>query len=237
MFVYTLFSTGTGISPMLGFLQAREKSLANGQELGKCLVLFGCRSPADFLHRAQMREWEQKGVISNLEVAFSRLDGQPKEYVQHRLAKIRQQVWDILQDDKCHYYVCGDSNMAEDVSDELVRTATSVGGLSSKNAWAHFQTMKQQHRFQTDTWGVVSNVKEGLARQLEKKYNQAAAWLETVTSDPIEEAPAPDEDKKAPEDNKPAPAWSDNVGSAPTGETTRDALAPDGAQNSCCIVS
>ena len=174
---------GTGISPMLGFLQAREKAMADGVGVGKCMVLFGCRSEADFLHSSQMRKWEKNGVITSLQVAFSRHPTRPKEYVQHRIAKIQNAVWDILQNDKCHYYVCGDSNMAEDVYDELFRTARATGSLSHKEAWAHFQKMKKEHRFQNDTWGVVSRVEEGLARQAEKKYNQAAAWLESVVAD------------------------------------------------------
>jgi hypothetical protein len=88
--------------------------------------------------------------------------------------------WMFLKDDKCHYYVCRDSNMAEDVYDELFLTANRVGNLSHKESWSVFQKMKREHRFQADTWGVVSNREEGLAKQAEKKYNQAALWLKSV---------------------------------------------------------
>ena len=165
---------------MLGFLQAREKATKDGIAVGPCMVLFGCRTEADFLHSGQMREWEKNGVITSLQVAFSRLPGKPKEYVQHRIAKIQSEVWSLLQNEKCHYYVCGDSNMAEDVYDELFRTARNAGKLSHKGAWSFFQKMKSEHRFQNDTWGVVEKVEEGLAKQAEKKYNQAAAWLESI---------------------------------------------------------
>jgi len=168
---------GTGISPMMGFLQAREKAQLDGVSLGPCMVFFGCRTEDDFLHREQMRAWEKNGVISSLQVAFSRIPGQPKEYVQHRISKIRDDVWGLLKDDKCHYYVCGDSNMAEDVYDELFRTVKIAGGVGHKESWNVFHKMKQEHRFQADTWGVVMNREEGLAKQAEKKYNQGAHWL------------------------------------------------------------
>jgi sulfite reductase alpha subunit-like flavoprotein len=177
---------GTGISPMMGFLQAREKAKADGMALGPCLVFFGCRTECDFLHKEQMRAWEKSGVISSLQVAFSRMPGKPKEYVQHRICKIQDKVWSMLKDDKCHYYVCGDSNMAEDVYEELFRTAQEAGGLDHKQSWEVFQKMKVEHRFQNDTWGVVSGRAEGLARQAEKKYNQAAAWLEQVVNVGVE---------------------------------------------------
>jgi hypothetical protein len=129
-----------------------------------------------------MRLWEKSGVITSLQVAFSRKPGQPKEYVQHRIGKIQKEVWDLLKDDKCHYYVCGDSNMAEDVYDELFVTVKTAGEKSYKEAWELFRKMKAQHRFQADTWGVVVNRQEGLAKQAEKKYNQAADWLKNVTA-------------------------------------------------------
>lgn len=174
---------GTGISPMMGFLQAREKALADGKQLGPCMVFFGCRTEADFLHREQMRAWESAGVITSLQVAFSRLPTKPKEYVQHRISVVRSEVWDFLKNDKCHYYVCGDSNMAEDVYEELFRTVHEEGGMGHKDVWQVFQKMKTEHRFQNDTWGVVSNREEGLAKQAEKKYNQAANWLQQVTEE------------------------------------------------------
>jgi sulfite reductase alpha subunit-like flavoprotein len=39
---------GTGISPMMGFLQAREKAQTDGVALGPCMVFFGCRTEDDF---------------------------------------------------------------------------------------------------------------------------------------------------------------------------------------------
>ena len=74
--------------------------------------------------------------------------------------------------------------MAEDVYDALFLAVREAGGMEHKATWSHFQKMKKEHRFQADTWGVVDKREEGLARQAEKKYNQAAAWLESVTAAP-----------------------------------------------------
>jgi len=183
-----MIGPGTGISPMLGFLQAREQAQSEGMELGPCMVFFGCRAEADFLHGDQMRAWEQSGVVTSLQVAFSRLPNQPKEYVQHRIQKIRPDIWDLLKSDKCHYYVCGDSKMAEDVFDELLDCAKMVGGLDHVDSIEFFQRMKEERRFQTDTWGVVEKRSEVMADHVKKTYNKAAAWLETVKKEEVEKA-------------------------------------------------
>jgi sulfite reductase alpha subunit-like flavoprotein len=64
---------GTGISPMLGFLQAREmhsKDTSNvlGNKLGPCTVYFGCRGIPDYLHKEQMEKWHADGIITDLQV-------------------------------------------------------------------------------------------------------------------------------------------------------------------------
>jgi len=168
---------GTGVAPMLGFLQSREKALSDGVELGPCMVFFGCRSENDFLHSERMRAWVETGVITDLQVAFSRLLGQPKQYVQHLVKKHCTEVWAMLSDPRCHYYVCGDSNMAEDVFDELKATARNSGGLDHIGSIDFFRKMKKEHRFQADTWGVVEKRDIALKKLVEKKYNQAEAWL------------------------------------------------------------
>ncbi|KAG5192610.1 nitric oxide synthase [Tribonema minus] len=149
---------GTGISPMLGFLQAREvaaKGAANGSSIGPCTVYFGCRGPPDFLHQEQMRKWESTGIITDLQVAFSRIDPNKKVYVQNLIAEQREKLWTLLQNPKCHYYVCGDSKMADDVHLELLRTVHAVGRLARKEAVDFFNKMKAEGRMQSDTWGVT----------------------------------------------------------------------------------
>ena len=39
--------TGTGISPMVGFLQARAEALRQGTKLAPCHVYFGCRDSSE----------------------------------------------------------------------------------------------------------------------------------------------------------------------------------------------
>lgn len=65
---------GTGISPIMGFLQARAQALRTGRvpSLAPCLVYFGCRDSSETLYAEQMRRWVEEGVITELHVAMSR---------------------------------------------------------------------------------------------------------------------------------------------------------------------
>lgn len=168
---------GTGLAPMLGFLQAREHAQANGKELGPCMVFFGCRAENDFLHSARMRKWAKDGVVSDLQVAFSRLPGRPKEYVQHRLAKHCMEVWKLLSQPNAHYYICGDSAMADDVFEALKVITKTSGGLDHYGCVQFFEKMKKERRFQADVWGVVEKRDEALKRLVNKRYNKGDAWL------------------------------------------------------------
>ena len=135
-----------------------------------------------------MRKWEEDGIITDLQVAFSRHPDKPKEYVQHVVARRRSEVWALLSDPACHYYICGDSQMAEDVFDELRATSIAAGGFDHIGSVNFFRKMKDERRFQADTWGVVAKREVALKKLVEKKYNQAEAWLDTVADEKKEDA-------------------------------------------------
>jgi sulfite reductase alpha subunit-like flavoprotein len=79
--------------------------------------------------RSRCRRGGIKGVLSGLEVAFSRL-GDQKLYVQNLMQQKSQDVWKLLSHPKCHYYVCGDAKMADDVFEVMLSIAKIEGGLS-----------------------------------------------------------------------------------------------------------
>lgn len=69
---------GTGISPIVAFLQAREKALSQlGRQRGPqatlkpCLVYVSCHSSGEALYYEQMQEWANSGVITRLHVTMS----------------------------------------------------------------------------------------------------------------------------------------------------------------------
>jgi sulfite reductase (NADPH) flavoprotein alpha-component len=112
-----MIGPGTGVAPFRGFLQEREATGAKGRNW----LVFGHRNYLhDFLYQLEWQDWIKDGLLTRLDVAFSR-DQPDKRYVQHAL-------WDARDDllawvaDGAAVYVCGDASaMAKDVHDTLLR--------------------------------------------------------------------------------------------------------------------
>jgi sulfite reductase (NADPH) flavoprotein alpha-component len=110
-----MIGPGTGIAPFRGFLQEREATGASG----KNWLVFGHRNYLhDFLYQLEWQDWIKDGVLTRLDVAFSR-DQPEKRYVQHALWDARQDLNAWVQDGAA-IYVCGDAAaMAKDVHETL----------------------------------------------------------------------------------------------------------------------
>ena len=190
---------GTGLSPLIGFLQHREVQLrqlhaaqagqANGADtanqppvqLGHARLYFGCRNLNDYLYQEELEGWRNAGVLSHLDVAFSRLDDE-KVYVQHLIGQHGKDLWDVLSQPDCHYYVCGDARMADDVFAVLMTIAKTEGGLTHAEAVDFFGAMQAQNRFVMDVWGILLNFPKALADVQDARYSQGERWLERVST-------------------------------------------------------
>ncbi|MBI3870140.1 MAG: sulfite reductase subunit alpha [Verrucomicrobia bacterium] len=139
---------GTGIAPFRAFLEER---LANGAK-GRNWLFFGDQKrSADFLYEEQIAAWQRSGLLTRLDLAFSR-DQAEKVYVQHRMLENAAELWSWLQAG-AHFYVCGDaSRMAKDVDAALHKIAETAGGLSSDAAAEFVKGMKADKRYQRDVY-------------------------------------------------------------------------------------
>uniref|UniRef100_A0A673N232 NADPH--hemoprotein reductase n=1 Tax=Sinocyclocheilus rhinocerous TaxID=307959 RepID=A0A673N232_9TELE len=64
---------GTGIAPFMGFVQERGWLKEQGKEVGETVLYYGCRHKnEDFLYQEELEEFEKTGVLTALNVAFSR---------------------------------------------------------------------------------------------------------------------------------------------------------------------
>ncbi|PSW10487.1 assimilatory sulfite reductase (NADPH) flavoprotein subunit [Photobacterium sanctipauli] len=143
-----MIGPGTGIAPFRAFVQERE----NRDAEGKNWLFFGDRTfTEDFLYQVEWQKYLKSGVLSQLDVAFSR-DQAEKVYVQHRLLEHAAGVWQWLQDG-AHLYVCGDANrMAKDVHDALVTIAEQQGQYSREQAEQYFNELRKSKRYQKDVY-------------------------------------------------------------------------------------
>ena len=112
-----MIGPGTGVAPFRAFMQERDAVGARGRNW----LVFGHRNYThDFLYQLEWQDLLKRGVLSRLDVAFSR-DQAEKRYVQHALWDSRRDLHAWVQDGAV-IYVCGDANaMAKDVHATLQR--------------------------------------------------------------------------------------------------------------------
>jgi sulfite reductase (NADPH) flavoprotein alpha-component len=139
---------GTGIAPFRAFLEEREARGAKGRNW----LFFGDQKhSADFLYEDQIMDWQRRGVLHRLDLAFSR-DQAEKVYVQNRMQEAAADLWQWLEEG-AHFYVCGDAKrMAKDVERALVDIVAQHCARSPNEA-AHFiGELKKNGRFQQDVY-------------------------------------------------------------------------------------
>lgn len=139
---------GTGAAPFRSFMQEREEIGA----AGKSWMFFGDQHfVTDFLYQTEWQKWLENGVLTKMDVAFSR-DTAEKVYVQHRMTEHSQELFKWLEEG-AHLYICGDEkHMAHDVHNTLLSIIEKEGGLSREKAEEYLAEMQQQKRYQRDVY-------------------------------------------------------------------------------------
>lgn len=139
---------GTGIAPFRSFIQERD----NRDAEGKNWLFFGDRTfTQDFLYQVEWQKYLKSGLLSRLDVAFSR-DQVEKVYVQHRILENAPQVWQWIQEG-AYIYVCGDATrMAKDVHDALVIVAEQEGKMPRDDAEQFINDLRKAKRYQRDVY-------------------------------------------------------------------------------------
>src|SRR2546421_4335636 len=117
---------GTGVAPFRAFLEQRILEGASGRNW----LIFGEQHRAtDFLYGDEFLDYQKKGKLHRLDLAFSR-DQAQKVYVQNRMLENAREFWSWVQNG-AYFYVCGDAKrMAKDVHKTLIEIAQKEGGMS-----------------------------------------------------------------------------------------------------------
>ncbi|KAL7692294.1 putative Flavoprotein-like superfamily [Plasmopara halstedii] len=148
-----LIGPGTGIAPMRAFLQERMKQQEDGLHVGKSILYFGCRRrDEDFLYKDELEIFKERGVLSELHLAFSR-EQEEKIYVQHLLLQNGQATWELIRDQEAHIYVCGATTMGNDVNKVLHEIIVGYGGQNADEATATLKMLQDGHRYVQELWG------------------------------------------------------------------------------------
>ena len=139
---------GTGIAPFRAFMEERHATGA----AGKNWLIFGDQHYlTDFLYQTEWQSYLEDGVLSKLDVAFSR-DQEKKVYVQDRMRENAKELYTWLQEG-ASFCVCGDaSRMAVDVDKALHDIVAQQGGLSEQAAIDYVKQLKADKRYLRDVY-------------------------------------------------------------------------------------
>ncbi|MDF2855868.1 MAG: sulfite reductase flavoprotein alpha-component, partial [Neobacillus sp.] len=143
-----MIGPGTGVAPFRSFMQEREEIGAEG----KSWLFFGDQHfVTDFLYQTEWHKWLKDGVLTKMDIAFSR-DTEQKVYVQHRMVAQSKELFEWLEQGAT-VYICGDEkNMANDVHKTLLDIIENEGRLSREKAEKYLTDMQQNKRYQRDVY-------------------------------------------------------------------------------------
>jgi sulfite reductase (NADPH) flavoprotein alpha-component len=139
---------GTGVAPFRAFLQERQVR----QATGKNWLFFGDRNSAtDFIYREELEAMQQSGLLTRLDLAFSR-DQVEKIYVQDRMLEHGAELYAWLEQGG-YFFVCGDAyRMAKDVDQALHDVIAKFGNKTPEQAIDYVNQLKKDKRYVRDVY-------------------------------------------------------------------------------------
>ena len=112
-----MICTGTGAAPMRAMTEYRRRLQMHSKPVdGKLMLFFGARSPEELPYFGPLRKLPASFIEQHL--AFSRVDGAPRVYVQDKLREAYKAVTELLLGDT-FIYICGLKGMEAGVMDAL----------------------------------------------------------------------------------------------------------------------
>ncbi len=143
-----MVGAGTGIAPFRSFIQHRS---ATGSK-GKNWLVFGDQHfTTDFLYQAEWLKHKKSGLLTRLDVAFSR-DQSEKVYVQHRMKRYGKELYQWIAGG-AHFYVCGDmKKMAGDVKNAFLDILQIEGNMSREQSQDYLAKLRKEKRYQEDVY-------------------------------------------------------------------------------------
>ncbi len=118
-----MICTGTGSAPFRGFTMRRQREMPTATE--KMTLVFGARKPGELPYFGPLKKVPESFLRKVF--AFSRLDNEPKHYVQDKLREEKEAVAKLLKSDNAYFYICGKKEMEHGVEEALADIARGEG--------------------------------------------------------------------------------------------------------------
>ena len=144
-----MIGPGTGVAPFRAYLQERKVTGAKG----KNWLFFGSQHErCDFAYGDEFNAYVKEGILTRLDCAWSR-DQAEKIYVQHRMKENAAEIWNWIDAEGAHFFVCGDARrMAKDVDATLRKIVQEQGGKSVEQANEYVEKLKSDKRYKRDVY-------------------------------------------------------------------------------------
>ncbi|GGD44824.1 benzoyl-CoA 2,3-epoxidase subunit BoxA [Sinisalibacter lacisalsi] len=139
-----MICTGTGSAPFRGFTMRRQRETPASN--GKLNLVFGARRPEELPYFGPLKKVPE--AFMHKVFAFSRLEGEPKHYVQDKLREEAGRVSAMLTNPNAHIYICGLKEMETGVEAALDDIARGVG-LEWKTVR---DAMREDGRYHVETY-------------------------------------------------------------------------------------
>lgn len=143
-----MIGPGTGVAPFRSFISERDATGSNGRNW----FFFGEQHfVTDFLYQTELQNFVQTGVLTKIDLAFSR-DQQDKIYVQHRMQQKAAELFSWI-DSGASIYVSGKKDpMSKDVEATLLNIISTEGKKTADEAKAYLEQLKKEGRYEKDVY-------------------------------------------------------------------------------------
>jgi len=141
-----MICTGTGSAPMRAMTEWRRRLRQSGKfEGGKLMLFFGARTQEELPYFGPLQSLPRDFIDINL--AYSRVPGQPRRYVQDLMRERAADLAPLLADPNTCFYVCGLKAMEEgvvlalrDVAEQAGMAWETVGESLRRTGRLHLET-------------------------------------------------------------------------------------------------
>ena len=143
-----MIGPGTGVAPFRAFLAHRDATAAAGRNW----FFFGDQHfVTDFLYQTEIQQFLATGVLTKLDLAFSR-DQPEKIYVQHRMREKADELYDWIESGASVYISGTKDPMSRDVEQCLLEIFQQQGRLDEAAAQQKLEQLKKEGRYAKDVY-------------------------------------------------------------------------------------
>ena len=143
-----MIGPGTGVAPFRSFIAERDATGATGRNW----FFFGEQHfITDFLYQTEMQNYVGTGVLTRLDLAFSR-DQAEKIYVQHRMLEKATELYQWINNG-AYMFISGNKDpMSKDVENTLLQIIEEQGQKSKEEAKEYLEQLKKEGRYEKDVY-------------------------------------------------------------------------------------